>query len=105
MIKKTQERLSSSSISRDVNSSELREIAEILKKIKDNTAQKLYIHLVSFNYDPFIFSDWCDEVKEEYNYKALFFCPIDQIPLVIGVFEELDEVEQEIIRYRLSHSK
>lgn len=103
--KRTSKILSFTDTSREVSTSELKEIAEILRGLESDEAQKLYIHIVTFNFDPVVFKGWSELAAERYDYHALFFSPIEEIPLTIGAFEELDEVEKAIVQYRLDHSE
>lgn len=107
MKRKTQELLKESQLQNkpEYTEDELKEIGDQLAKTKDNKAGKIYALLMSLQYNPFLFQDWCECASEEFDYNGLFFSSLDNIPLVIDDITELDSIEDVVVKWRLKYNK
>lgn len=79
---------------------------ELEADINDSQAKafKIVNQIKAFDYDPIFFEGWAEQTNEDYDYKAIFFnATIDRLPLIIN--EDLDSIEDIILRWRLDRSK
>ena len=107
MKRKTQELLKSQCLQQhpEYSTEDLKEIAKQLALTKDEKAGKVYALLLSIDYEPFLFEDWCNNTNEEYDYQGLFYSTLEDIPLMIGDMTELDAIEDAVVKYRLFNHK
>ena len=108
MNQKTKDLISQSPLQeRPVYSEEdLKILAEYLKESKDKKAWEVYKQFIyGFGYDPLLFETWVLGYAEgDYDYRAIFFqSAMDMLPLAIG--EDLDEIDDIVLRWRLERHK
>ena len=85
---------------------DLKILAVYLNIPKDDKCWNVYKQLVyAFNYDPVLFQSWAESYAgKDYDYNAMFFqSPTDRLPLLLA--EDLDELEDIVLRWRLERNK
>lgn len=84
---------------------DLKILATYLQISKDAKAWVVYKQLQAFSFDPILFRSWATGYAEgDYDYKAIFFqSSMDRLPLLLG--EDLDDIEDIVLRWRLERSK
>lgn len=71
---------------------------------KDSKAWNIIKQLRAIDYNPFLFEAWADQTNDEYDYKAILFeSSMENLPLIIN--EELDTIEDIVLRWRLERNK
>lgn len=71
---------------------------------KDIKAFKIIQQLKVLRCDPILFEGWADQTNDDYDYKAIFFgASMDRLPLIIN--EDLDSIEDIVLRWRLDRNK
>lgn len=107
MKRETQELLKAQALQErpEYSTEDLKEIAKKLAETKDEKAGKVYAQLLAFDFEPFLFEDWCENTNEQYDYNGLFFSELSDIPCVIADMTALDSIEDVVVRYRLENNK
>jgi hypothetical protein len=86
---------------------DLRILAGYLKDCKDVKAWLIYKQFeFGIGYDPILFEGWVMDLNTnaDYDYKAIFFqASMDRLPLILG--EDLDEIDDIVLRWRLERNK
>ena len=86
---------------------DLKILAEYLKISKDPKAFEVYKQFeYGIGYDPILFEGWVmdENTNADYDYKAIFFqASMDRLPLILG--EDLDDIEDIVLRWRLERNK
>jgi hypothetical protein len=71
---------------------------------KDTKAWNIIIHIRALDYNPILFEGWADQANDDYDYKAIFFeSSMDKLPMILC--EDLDSIEDIVLRWRLERSK
>jgi hypothetical protein len=86
---------------------DLKILADYLKISEDPKAWEVYKQFqYGIGFDPILFECWVmsEDTNESYDYKAIFFqASMDRLPLVLG--EDLDDIEDIVLRWRLERHK
>ena len=86
---------------------DLKILADYLKISEDPKAWEVRKQfLYGLGFDPLLFETWVmsEETNEDYDYKAIFFqSSMENLPLVLG--EDLDDIEDIVLRWRLERNK
>ena len=79
-------------------------LTERLQFNKDDKAYNIIKLLEAIDYDHILFEGWADQANDDYDYKAIFFeSSMDRLPLIIN--EDLDTIEDIVLRWRLERNK
>jgi hypothetical protein len=79
-------------------------LCEQLTFTEDPKAFKIIQQLKVLRFDPILFEGWADQTNDDYDYKAIFFgASMDRLPLIIN--EDLDSIEDIVLRWRLDRNK
>jgi hypothetical protein len=106
MNQKTKEMISTNRLlERPVYTEEdLKILADHLQHTEDPKAFKVINQLIALNHDPLLFEGWTEQTNADYDYWAIFFgASMDNLPLIIN--EDLDGIEDIVLRWRLERSK
>jgi hypothetical protein len=84
---------------------DLKILASYLIISKDPRAWIVYKQILAFEYDPILFEGWTTGYAEgDYDYSHIFFqSSMDRLPLLLG--EDLDDIEDIVLRWRLERNK
>jgi hypothetical protein len=83
---------------------DLKILADHLQHCEDPKAFKIIQQLIVLNHDPILFEGWTEQTNDDYDYKAIFYgASMDKLPLIIN--EDLDGIEDVVLRWRLERSK
>ena len=109
MNQKTKEMISQNRLREQPHYTEedLKILAEQLKYSEDPKTFIIRNQLLyGFEFDPVLFEAWVlsEDTNKDYDYKAIFFqASMDRLPLVLG--EDLDDIEDFVLRWRLERNK
>lgn len=71
---------------------------------KDTKAYNIVKQLQALDFDPILFEGWADQTNDDYDYKAIFFeSSMNKLPLILN--EDLDTIEDVVLRWRLERNK
>lgn len=83
---------------------DLKILADHLQHTEDPKAFKVIQQLIALNHDPILFEGWTMQTNNDYDYWAIFFgASMDKLPLMLN--EDLDSIEDIVLRWRLERSK
>jgi hypothetical protein len=83
---------------------DLKILAERLDFKKEEKAWNIIKQLHALDFDPILFEGWAEQTNEDYDYKAIFFeSSMDKLPMIIN--EDLDTIEDIVLRWRLERNK
>ena len=77
---------------------DFRELAKLLKNCPDTKGFIISNQFEANRFNPLLIETWSRDVSDGYDYHAIIFGPIENIPLVLN--EDLNEIEQLIIGWR-----
>ena len=77
---------------------DFRELAKLLKKCSDTKGFIISNQFEANRFNPMLIETWSRDVDEGYDYHAIIFGPVENIPLILN--EDLSEIDHIIINWR-----